>query len=108
LLIERAFAGDNVVEEEFVQEKAALVDRETIKDEDVTVPGWYVAHPASCGVGAPLICSDAHIVSDYDVTFYQGILGRHRNRASEEAQIHQEGTKAGVCSLPCLGLYENV
>lgn len=39
-LIERAFAGDNVVEEEFLAEKASLVDKETIKDQDVTIPGW--------------------------------------------------------------------
>ena len=39
-LIEQAFAGDNVVEEEFEEEKAALVDNETNKDEDVTLPGW--------------------------------------------------------------------
>lgn len=39
-LIEQAFAGDNVVEEEFEEEKAALVDSETNKDEDVTLPGW--------------------------------------------------------------------
>ena len=35
-----AFAGDNVVEEDFLADKAALVDRETLKDEDITIPGW--------------------------------------------------------------------
>lgn len=39
-LIERAFAGDNVIEEEFVSEKAHVIDRDTPKDIDVTLPGW--------------------------------------------------------------------
>eukprot|EP00049_Salpingoeca_infusionum_P006711 m.110401 g.110401 ORF g.110401 m.110401 type:complete len:992 (-) comp13402_c0_seq1:224-3199(-) len=39
-LIRDAFAGDNVVEEDFAAEKEALVDAQTIKDEDVTLPGW--------------------------------------------------------------------
>jgi U3 small nucleolar RNA-associated protein 14 len=39
-LIARAFAGDQVLEEDFEKEKAQLVDKETAKDEDVTLPGW--------------------------------------------------------------------
>ncbi len=29
-----------MVEEDFLAEKAALVDKETPKDKDVTLPGW--------------------------------------------------------------------
>ncbi len=47
-LIREAFAGDNVVEEEFEAAKAALVDTETVKDKDITLPGWG----AWGGVGA--------------------------------------------------------
>ena len=39
-LIAQAFADDNVIDEEFEEEKAKLTDRETIKDKDVTLPGW--------------------------------------------------------------------
>eukprot|EP00729_Bicosta_minor_P011752 gene11752-21874_t len=39
-MIAMAFAGDNVLEEDFLKEKAKLVDDETNKDEDVTLPGW--------------------------------------------------------------------
>lgn len=39
-LIAAAFAGDNVIEEEFIKEKQALVEQETPKDKDVTLPGW--------------------------------------------------------------------
>lgn len=39
-LIKEAFAGDNIVEEEFRKEKTQLVDAETPKDEDITLPGW--------------------------------------------------------------------
>lgn len=39
-LIQRAFAHDDVVQQDFLDEKDALVDAETNKDKDVTLPGW--------------------------------------------------------------------
>jgi len=41
-LIKAAFADDDVIEEEFAEEKAKLTDQQTIKDKDVTLPGWGV------------------------------------------------------------------
>ena len=35
-----AFAGDNVVEDDFVAAKAAIVDDQTAKDRNVALPGW--------------------------------------------------------------------
>ena len=39
-LVAQAFAADNVLVEDFEREKAALVDEERPKDQDVTLPGW--------------------------------------------------------------------
>ena len=39
-LIQRAFAHDDVVEQDFLDEKGALVDAETNKEQDITLPGW--------------------------------------------------------------------
>ncbi|KAJ1914226.1 hypothetical protein H4219_004882 [Mycoemilia scoparia] len=39
-LVERAFANDDVVEKEFEQERAQLIEDQTPKDEDLTLPGW--------------------------------------------------------------------
>jgi U3 small nucleolar RNA-associated protein 14 len=39
-MIAMAFAGDNVLEADFLKEKAKLVDDETEKDQDITLPGW--------------------------------------------------------------------
>ena len=37
-----AFAGDNVIEEEFTQEKTALEEGGKVADKDLTLPGWGV------------------------------------------------------------------
>ncbi len=39
-MVAEAFAGDNVIEQEFVQEKARIIEEGIEKDKDVTLPGW--------------------------------------------------------------------
>jgi U3 small nucleolar RNA-associated protein 14 len=39
-LIARAFAGDDLIEEEFSAEKQAQVEEDMDKEEDLTLPGW--------------------------------------------------------------------
>ena len=41
-LVAEAFAGDNVIEEEFIQEKKTLEEGGKVADKDVTLPGWGV------------------------------------------------------------------
>ena len=41
-LVAQAFAGDNVIEEEFIKEKEKIVQEGTPQDKDVTLPGWGV------------------------------------------------------------------
>ena len=41
-LVAAAFAGDDVIEEEFVKDKAREAAADAPQDRDVTLPGWGV------------------------------------------------------------------